>query len=190
MSNIDELFKTSFLKGVEEKIKSQKIVSDDVRRISEGKLKKLTNIRAFLTKIADMKVVVNHSEFYSLARIHAVSPVVFSFCLGDSSTAYAPGVSIFIAHPAAIEIAIPNDVIHGRFRVSVTSHHPDSFMIDGWHQSDDDVCDALGKFLAKNAIVGSDSKLPVTEVAQTNTPRTAKQEKVQIGGKIGVILGE
>jgi hypothetical protein len=74
---------------------------------------------------------------------------------GPSSPSWAPGVSIFIDHPAEIEIAVPNESDirdKGPVVISCATSHPDRGMLVQKHASVHAAADALARFLAKNTL--------------------------------------
>lgn len=150
--DLDNIFTNSFLNDITEKENRQIQTSQEDRIITKDKQEKLKIIEYFLQKFVDLGVNVNHSDQYTknTTTMDGIVPQKFSFYYVDSSKPFYPGVSIFLDHPATVEIAIPNDPKNeGVVVIKVASYHPFSYLLESRFSSYESACEALGKFLAK-----------------------------------------
>jgi hypothetical protein len=125
----------------EEKARAQR--ADDER---ERKSLELIPIRQFFSKLVSIGVVVTHSAKYNGKA--AQPPQLLEPFENETSPRWAPGVSIFLDHPAAIEIAIPNYPAEGVVHINVSSAHPRAELLRGPFSDMDEACRALSRFLA------------------------------------------
>lgn len=152
--NLDDIFKDSFLNNYNERNKKKLNTTSEDRLISENKKRQLGTIIKFLNKLVNMEVYVNNSEIYLLNNrsISELKPQKFSYRLDSSSKRWAPGISIFIDHPATMEIAIPNKPEEdGVVKIHLASAHPQSHIFHGTFLTHLQACEALGFFLSQSA---------------------------------------
>lgn len=150
--DIDSLFYKSYLNEFSEKEKKKILRSHEDRKITELKKQTLMPIAQFLDKFIEVEAVVYPYNYYSknLKMEYITDPKPFKYCWIDSSKKWSPGVSLWIEHPAQIEIAIPNNVnVYGEIFVHVASEHPDSYILEHKFSNVSQVCEALGIFLGK-----------------------------------------
>lgn len=170
--NLDDIFKDSFLNGFNEMTKKKNATTNEERVIAENKKKELSIIEKFLQKFIEMDVYVNHADTYdtiSLSKNH-LKPQKFSFRFDESSTQWAPGISIMIEHPALIEIAIPNDKDkEGIVVIHIASNHPYGYLLQNGFNSQKQACEALGRFLSKSTTSVGKNQIQQEEKAPVKT---------------------
>lgn len=114
----------------------------------------LIPMRQLLKRLCDMNLVVTNSARHgggvSLANM---APVSFEVTEGPSSPRWAPGNSLYMDHPAEIEIAIPNGQDQEELGVVVitcATRHPDEDMLHGPFRSMGQACEAMAEFIARS----------------------------------------
>lgn len=120
------------------------------RHTMAEKAASLIPVRMLLSQLLNMGVMVRNCDPLSLGGPMPLAPTE-----GPSSPTWAPGSSIFLEHPAKIEIAIPNSVDRARYGeivIHLASPHPDAAMFSRQFQSVEEACNALADFLARNAL--------------------------------------
>lgn len=153
VSPVDQAFQRFLTTVGEKQARAQR------RRMSEEELieqksKQLIPMRQFLKRLIDLGIVVSHTEQYN-ARFSRETPAPVSFTVteGPSSPRWSPGVSLFLEHPAEIEIAIPG-AAHldedGAVVVRCSTEHPDSGILQGPFANMNEACEALADFLARS----------------------------------------
>ena len=152
MNNKDPL--DHFLQRVQmqEKIKNQQTQHSD--GVAVEKSKQLIPIRKLLKNIQDMELHVYHADKYS-DRNGNFPAQKFEVFENESSPSFLPGPSLYFNHPAAVEIAIPNewDTGHpGVVSICCTTYHPESLLLRGPFRNFDDACIALAEFLARSTV--------------------------------------
>jgi hypothetical protein len=166
--DIDDLFIKAYLNDVSEKERKKILLSQEDRVIAKQKKDKLDFIAKFLQKFVDLEVYVNHSDQYTknTRTMDGIEPQKFSFYYVDSSKTWAPGISIWLDHPAIIEIAIPNKPQEdGIVVIKVASHHPDSYLLEQHFTNYASACEALGRFLGKcTTSIGKDPTKYLKEI--------------------------
>lgn len=121
-------------------------------KIIAEKSQALIPFRMLLKKLVDAGAYVNHHGLHdpgSMVRSHA--PQLLQVWEDQSSPKWQPGVSLFLDHPAKIEIAIPNpnqQTDHGVVVVMCSTDHPHSYLLKGPFVTIDEACVALAKFLS------------------------------------------
>lgn len=113
----------------------------------------LVPVRKLLKRFMDLNVVVANASRYRRGEITIAPPVSLAVTEGASSPSWAPGNSLFLDHPAELEIAIPNDkdiADQGVIVIRCSSDHPDSAMFNGPFRSIEEACLILAEFLAKH----------------------------------------
>lgn len=111
-SLIDDIFQNVFLKEVKEKEKRLTNLNKINYAIAENKKAKLQEVTNFLNKFVNAQIAVNHTDMYryDIVTRLGLEPQQFSYRVDDSKNQNCwPGYSVFIDHPANIEIGIPND---------------------------------------------------------------------------------
>lgn len=106
----------------------------------------LIPVRQFLLELVKIGVVVTHSSKYEGRA--SEPPVPLEPYENESSPRWSPGISIFLDHPAAIEISIPNHEAEGVVQIHVSSKHPRTELLRGPFDSMEEACRALSRFLA------------------------------------------
>lgn len=121
-------------------------------RIIHDKDLKLIPVRQLLKRFVDLNVVVANASRHRRGETIIAPPVSLAVTEGASSPSWAPGNSLFLDHPAELEIAIPNDKDipeQGVIVIRCSSDHPDAAMFNGPFRSIDEACLMLAEFLAK-----------------------------------------
>lgn len=136
---------------------------DDFRKVSGVHAKivaekdaHLIQIRRLLKRLADAGVVVGHRDAYdrSLGSRH-MPPQMLSVTEGESSPKWSPGVSLYIDHPALLEVAVVNAghrKQNGLIAIGCSSEHPDRHTLGGPFFDTDQACMALAEFLSRNTV--------------------------------------
>lgn len=120
--------------------------------ITERKSRQLTPFRQLLKRLVDRGLIVNHCERDGAVR---KAPQAFAVYENESSDSLLPGVSIFLEHPAQIEIAIPNEAdipTRGVVVILCATDHPDRRMLQGPFRSMREAAMALADFIARNTV--------------------------------------
>lgn len=143
-----------FLKHVQTHEKAVQRISKHSSKVAEEKNKKLAPVRKLLQQIKELGVSVYHTEYYQ-DRSGSYPPQPLDPFKNESSPSFRPGYSIYLNHPAKIEIAIPNedDRSHpGVIIIACTTDHPHASLIAGPFYSMDAACLGLAEFLAKSMV--------------------------------------
>lgn len=120
-------------------------------RIVQDKAKKLIPVRKFLYRLSQRNLIVRNSD---ISGSEKNIPQPLSAYEDESSSSMLPGKSIYLDHPARIEIAIPNSTDvdkYGAYAVFCSSYHPDQSLLNQSFHSVDELLMALGEFLGRNA---------------------------------------
>lgn len=143
-----------FLQAFEDRKKKEaQRVSVEMRQV-ERKRRILAPIKELLDKFVDLGLVVSDARI-GAPNVPLNTTQVFSFYEGVSSPAWSPGVSLFLDHPAEIEIAIPNDIDADKMGVvciRMVSMHKDRQMLEKKFTTVESAKDAIARFLGKNAL--------------------------------------
>ncbi len=125
-----------------------------VAEIINGKDRALIPMRQLLKRLRDMNLVVANSARWTGGTTSSnLAPVTFDVSEGTSSPRWQPGNSLYLDHPAEIEIAIPNskdqpDV--GVVVITCATEHPDQDLLRGPFHDMRHACEALAEFIARN----------------------------------------
>ena len=144
-----------FLAAMEstQKKEEKKVLRSD--QISHDKSLKLIPVRKLLQRFKEMDLWVRNTDSFGHSPLHApsTSPQKFEPYENESSPSWAPGVSVFFDHPAAVEIAIPNDPEkEGVVVIRCSTRHPNSNLFTKKFENMQDACIALSEFLGLNAL--------------------------------------
>ena len=141
----------SFQKIIKEKEKREKIYNKHNGQKMEQKEKSLLPMRMMLKKIVDAGLIVNNANCYHLS-LKNLEDQEFKVYEADSSPSWRPGTSLYIDHPARIEIAVPNNVKkEGELIIRFSSEHPDANDFNGRvFNTSQDACKAFASFLANH----------------------------------------
>ena len=161
-----------FLKHVEIKEKTVQRLNKHSSKVREEKSKQLIPIRRLLKQVQDLGVNVRHTDYYQDRQgNHPAQPL--EPYENESSPSFLPGVSIYLNHPAVIEIAIPNedDRSHpGVVSIMCTTFHPHASLVAGPFYSMDAACLGLAEFLAKSLVNMTQVHSPPEEEEPPHTP--------------------
>ena len=120
----------------------------------EIKNKKMIPLRKLLKRLQDLNLVVSNASRWSGGLTTPnLSPVVFKVEEGTSSPLWRPGNSLYLDHPAELEISIPNAnqiEEHGEVVIRCSTDHPQRSLLNGPFRSMNEACDALAEFIALN----------------------------------------
>ena len=173
-----------FLNAFDEKTLQQSKRGSRAEVIAKKKREALEPIAMLLTRLSKLGLIVED------ARSAAGAPgfpqgkeAEFLVTEGPSAPSWAPGVSLFIDHPAEIEIAIPNEhdiPEEGPVVITCATEHPDRGMLIKKHASAHAAADALARFLAKNTlrITNDPRKMSASEDEEEAQPAPAAQASV------------
>lgn len=153
-NSVDEIF-SHFTKRLAEKREEQDQSSNDEAIIIAEKKQRMVPLAKLLKRIEDLNLLVeNGARYEALPSANpSKEPVLFRVYEDTSSDRWAPGKSIYINHPASLEIAVPakNDK-EGIFYISCGSNHPDKAIFNRYFQSVEDAGQALSTFIAKHVV--------------------------------------
>jgi hypothetical protein len=169
-----------FLRRFQERERVQTRRQDTNQRLVEEKNKALIPIRKLLKLLIDAGVQVTHeSACRSKATGRSYPPQPLQVFENESSAHWRPGSSIFLEHPAVLEIAVtnlPHRAAEGLVRIACSSPHPDAHLLTGPFTTSNAAVQALAEFLARSTVrVDRPSVLqpasPVEEVDGTGDGR-------------------
>ena len=133
---------------IQKRLSSKKII--DSKNIS------LIPIRKLLKTLVDAGVHVSHSAIHDHATaIRPQAPQALAVWEGESSPHWQPGSSLYLDHPAVMEIAITNphqQQDEGLVVISCSTEHPMSGMLTGPFMSIEEACLALAQFLSASTV--------------------------------------
>lgn len=125
------------------------------QRILSVKSEMLIPIRMMLKKLIDARTHVENSGLHDLGiKNRSFAPQLLEAWESESSPKWQPGGSIFLDHPAHLEIAVTNakGKEEPRIHISCVDAHPHSHMFQESFQSSEEACEALAKFLSLNTV--------------------------------------
>lgn len=128
------------------------------RRVEEGIIRQkdlqLVPMRKLLKRLLDLNLVVSNASLHTGGVLPTnTAPVAFQVNEGASSPLWQPGNSLFLDHPAELEISIPNDKDvpeHGVVVIRCSTDHPDSHLLKGPFRHMSEACEAVAEFIARN----------------------------------------
>ncbi len=124
------------------------------QEITEQKDQALVPVRRLLKQIVDMNILVsNASRYAGGTQVTDLSPKTFEVSENTSSEPYRPGNSLYIDHPAELEIAVPNfqeQEAKGVVVILCSTDHPKKSILNGPFRSMNEACVALAEFIAEN----------------------------------------
>ena len=150
---VDEAFERFLVAHEEVKQRDQARQQRD-QEIIANKDRLLIPLRKLLARLVDMNLLVHNTQRCS--GYFNAPAVSFRVTEGPSSPHWAPGNSLYIEHPAEIEIAIPNAADRereGEVVLRCISLHPDAAMLNGPFSTMAQACNALAEFLGRNTEV-------------------------------------
>lgn len=171
-----------FLSAVDQKQKQQHLETTHQSRAIARKNKHLIPLRQFLLGLSQCGVYVNHGSLYDPMRITwHLNPQPLQVTEGESSPSWKPGVSLYLDHPAQIEIAISNpdkEPHDGLIIITCPDFHPHRHLLHGPFRSSDEAIDALSQFLVKNTVrVDRPDHLQQFLIKLDEKQRQAKRQK-------------
>lgn len=145
-----------FLRRFQERERIQSRRQDTNLRLVEEKNRALIPIRKLLKVLIDAGVQVTHeSACRSKATGRSYPPQPLQVFENVSSSHWRPGSSIFMEHPAVLEIAVsnyPNRAAEGLIRIACSSPHPDAHLLTGPFANAEVAVKALAEFLARSTV--------------------------------------
>ena len=145
-----------FLGAVDDKQKHHHAELTHQARAIARKNRHLIPLRQFLHGLAQCGVHVPHGAMHDpMAMTRHLNPQPFFIQEGESSPTWNPGISLYIDHPAAIEIAISNpgrEALDGLVVISCPDYHPKRHLLQGPFWSVDDAISALSHFLVETTL--------------------------------------
>lgn len=159
MSNpIDKAF-NNFINQAEILRKKEKTTEKINKQIIAEKDKILQPIRDLLKRFVDLGVWVYDKNKFERTSPKSdgdkLPPQLFATYEDPSSPRWRPGYSLYIEHPAEIEIAVPDEKDRDKLGLVVISckENPHSGILDNRIFRDvDSACMALSEFLSKNLV--------------------------------------
>ena len=113
-------------------------------------------MRQFLHGLAQCGVYVPHGGMHDpTALSRHLNPQSFSVQEGESSPLWMPGISLYIDHPAPIEIAISNpdrEKTDGLVVITCPDYHPKRHLLSGPFWSVEEAIHALSQFLVETTL--------------------------------------
>lgn len=154
---IDKNFKV-FLNNVESQEKQKNIVEKNKEEIRREKNLILMPIKLLLKRIEDTGVMVWDSQRFSRGMLKSDARKLPARQLkvyeDESGPMCQPGKSLYLKHPADIEISVPNDKDkekNGLIQISC-SENPHKGIFNKTFRNVEDACEAIVDFLSKNTI--------------------------------------
>lgn len=148
----------AFLNNVEAQEKQKSIVEKNKEEIRREKDIILMPIKILLKKIEDTGVMVWDSERFSRGMLKSdakkLPPRKLQIYEDESNPMWQPGKSLYLRHPARIEISVPNDKDkskYGLIQISC-SENPHKGIFNKAFRDVEDACEAIVEFLSKNTI--------------------------------------
>lgn len=145
-----------FLQEFNKHIQQSERKSDRERRIVEEKNKLLVPLRKMLKQLMDAGVFVTHQSVHEHGvRVRTYAPQPLEVWEAQSSTHWQPGSSLFLNHPAQIEIAVSNPQHvdkEGKIVIRCATPHPLSHMIEIPFYDPIEASMALAKFLSQSTV--------------------------------------
>lgn len=152
-SPVDIAF-NKFLHTVEERRSREQRRKNTINEIVESKDRELIPMRQLLKRMVDMNLVVTNASLHAGGIIPTnIAPATFMVHEGTSSPRWRPGNSLYIEHPAELEISIPNAKDRDEVGVVVirsSTPHPDEPLLRGPFRTMTEACEALAEFVARN----------------------------------------
>lgn len=116
----------------------------------------LVPIRRLLKTLMDAGVHVTHeAATHSSAAPRSEPPQPLQVYEHASSPHWQPGSSLYLSHPAVIEIAVCNHrdrAEEGLVRIACSSNHPDAHLLQGPFHTSNDAVRALADFLGRSTV--------------------------------------
>lgn len=145
-----------FLSAVDKKQKQQNAEINHQSRAIARKNKHLIPLRQFLHGLSQCGVHVPHGAMHDpMAISRHMNTQPFTVQEGESSPSWKPGISLYIDHPAPIEIAISNpdrEMSDGLIVISCPDFHPKRNLLHGPFRNVDDAIAALSQFLVDTTV--------------------------------------
>lgn len=158
-SAVDSAFK-KFLDTLGERNSREQRRKISEQEIINAKDRALIPMRQLLKRLMDLNLIVYNSARFDAGRSFENSaPVSFEVSESESSPRWQPGNSLYLDHPAEIEIAIPNQKDQDELGIVVitcTTDHPEQNLLQGPFRDMTQACEALAEFVARSTEYTSD----------------------------------
>lgn len=148
----------AFLSNVEAQEKQKNIVEKNKEEIRREKDMILMPIKILLKRIEDTGVMVWDSQRFSRGMLKSdarkLPPRPLKIYEDESGPMCQPGKSLYLKHPADIEISVPNEKDkekNGLIQISC-SENPHKGIFNKTFRNVEDACEAIVDFLSKNTI--------------------------------------
>ena len=131
-----------------------------------AKSEMLIPMRKMLKHLVDAQVYVTHHAMHEQGHTarNITAPQQLLVYESESSPRWQPGESLFLDHPARIEIAIPNThqrQHEGVVVVACSTPHPHDYLLRGPFVTMEEACVALARFLSESTVrIDSDPLSP------------------------------
>jgi len=120
--------------------------------ISQKKDEELIPVRQLLKQMVDMNILVSNSaRFAGGTKGPDIAPKSFRGSKNKPAPPYLPGNSLYIDHPANLEIAVPNQLdkdTKGVVVIHCSTEHPKKYLLNGPFHTMQEACLALAEFIA------------------------------------------
>ena len=140
-------------------------------RIVEEKSALLIPIRMMLKKLMDAEVYVTNNAVHDTSlRTKTYAPKKLDVWEAQSSPTWIPGGSIFLDHPAQLEIAVTNHTKKEKNKkiiISCVDDHPKKYLFQSSFDTPELACKALAEFLSHSTV---DIKRPEILLGQETKP--------------------
>lgn len=151
---VDEAYQL-FLQDYKARESRHSALAHTHERVVRDKHTRLIPMRQLLKRLVDLSVQVHHAETYSSSRRISQPPQPLEVYEDTSSAPWHPGQSLFLEHPAKIEIAVPNahqESTEGQVVIRISTEHPESHLLTRRFDSMKDACVAMARFLSFSTV--------------------------------------
>lgn len=125
-------------------------------RIVEEKSALLIPLRMMLKKLIDAEVFVTNNAIHDNSlRTKTYAPQKLQVWEASSSPSWLPGGSIFLDHPAQLEIAVTNPSKKdnaSKIIISCVDNHPEKHLFQTPFETAEEACRALAEFLSSSTV--------------------------------------
>lgn len=154
--DISEQALAEFFSVVDKRQQQEEKRQETSKRVIAEKNAILIPLRKMLARLQEAGVFVHHNAFYDYSLTHRIqAPQELKVWENESSPLWQPGSSIYLDHPAVMEIAVCNPKdrdTDGLIRISCTTPHPQANLLSGPFHTAEEACLALARFLAQSTI--------------------------------------
>ena len=152
--DVDEAYQL-FLQDYQNRQSQSKAQANVQEGLARDKHQRLIPMRQLLKRLVDLSVQVHHAESYSASRRTSQPPQPLEIYEDQSSDPWRPGQSLFLEHPAKIEVSVPNphqESTEGKVVIRISTDHPHAYLLNRRFDSVKDACVAMARFLSLSTV--------------------------------------